>query len=131
MQATTGAPVGLTIRAEPSNVRLVRLVVSSVAADLDLDFEAVEDLRIAADELVSALITALSPSATVRVDIATIDGALEVRASGDTTGAGGTLDPLADQIVQSIVHTYELRLGGDAPFVAFRSRVAATAIRDY
>ena len=61
MSTAPGPPVTLSVPAQPSYLRLVRLVVASMAADAGFDFETVEDLRIAADELINTVMSVTVP----------------------------------------------------------------------
>src|SRR5215217_9741117 len=51
-----GAEVRLSIPPEARYLRLARLAASGVAADLDLPLDAIDDLRVAVDELSALLI---------------------------------------------------------------------------
>lgn len=105
-------PVVLTIPASSSYLRLVRLVVASMGADAAFDIEAVEDLRIAADELVTAVLAAARPEGSIAVELVLRNGALSLSAQtmgGDAAGAATSddgqlaLDPLAAHILTELV----------------------------
>ncbi len=104
-------PVVLTIPASSSYLRLVRLVVASMGADAAFDIEAVEDLRIAADELVTAVLAAARPEGSIAVELVLRNGALSLSAQtmgGDAVGAATSdgqlaLDPLAAHILTELV----------------------------
>ncbi|MCG0217843.1 hypothetical protein L4444_00155, partial [Pseudomonas aeruginosa] len=51
-----GGTVTLIVPATSAHLRLARLVVSGVASLADLDFDTIEDLRIAVDELCALLL---------------------------------------------------------------------------
>src|SRR5690349_21660149 len=53
----SGAEVRLTIPPQPRYLRLARLTASGIAADLDLSLDAIDDLRVAVDELSALLLT--------------------------------------------------------------------------
>ena len=130
MHATPDGPVILVVPAEPSFLRLVRLVVSALAADLGFDFEQVEDLRIAADELVSVLIGATFASSPVSVTLTTDGDVLSlaaIAAAGEETTAD--LDPLASQIVEAVVESFTVQVTADVVSVGFRSRSPGGAAR--
>ena len=123
MFATPATPVTLTVPADPSFVRIVRLIVSSLAADLDFDVDEIEDLRIAADELLSTLITGASVGAPVRVSFANEGGVLELRASAQAARPGPiALDPLASHIVAALVDSFDLNYSESTITAGFRSR---------
>ena len=122
MFATSETPVLLIVPADPSFLRIVRLVVSSLAADLDFDFEEVEDLRIASDELVSALVASATPSNSVQIAMTSDAGVLGFRAETSTVDGGAVqLDPLATQIVSGIVASFRSVVEGTTSVVEFRS----------
>lgn len=50
------ASVELTVPAEARHLRLARLTAASIAGDLGFDLDAIEDLRVAIDELCAAAI---------------------------------------------------------------------------
>lgn len=121
------APVVLVVPADPSFVRLARLVVSSLAADLSFDFDEIEDLRIAADELLSAAIGAAEPYTPVRIEMTTGEGVLSLEASAATSIAGAELDPLAAQIVEALVASHDVITAGGFITVKFRSRTPGSS----
>lgn len=95
-----------------SYVRLARLLVSALAADLRFTFEQIEDLRIATDELLSALITSSVPGTPVHLGF-TVDGSvIGLRATALATGPV-QLDPLATQIVATTVESFSVALDAD------------------
>jgi serine/threonine-protein kinase RsbW len=96
------AAVTLTIPADPSYVRLVRLVVASSAADLGYSFDGIEDVRIAADEAATLAITACRPGGSVKVGIAVLDGAISVGVECVTDLQSPEFDPLSSQIVAAL-----------------------------
>ena len=133
MFATSKTPIELTFPADPSFLRIVRLVVSSLAADLDFDIEKVEDLRIASDELVSAMVAASAPAAPVRIVLTSDGGGLSLRgtctAPDDPDGRAFELDPLAYQIVSGIVDSFRITSEGLTTTVEFRSNRARASER--
>ena len=123
MFATSESPVTLVVPADRSFVRIVRLVVSSLAADMDFDFEEVEDLRIVTDELINAAIVGAATKAPLHVRLTSIDDVLCLEASvaaGDDVPAV-LLDPLAAQIVEALVGWFAVGVAEAAVTVSFRS----------
>ena len=131
MFATSESPVTLVVPADHSFVRVVRLVVSSLAADMDFDFEEVEDLRIVTDELISAAIAAAAIRAPLHVRLTSIDDALCLEASVAATddAPGVLLDPLAAQIVEALVEGFAVGVADASVTVSFRSHRPAGARR--
>ena len=102
MKRVDQAQVTLTIPADPSYVRLVRLVVASSASDLGYSYESVEDLRIVADEAANLAISVCRQGGAVRVGIFGGDGAIAVGLECPTDKDHAEFDPLAAQIVTAL-----------------------------
>ena len=102
MKRVDQAQVTLTIPADPSYVRLVRLVVASSASDLGYSYESVEDLRIVADEAANLAISVCRHGGSVRVGIFGGDGAIAVGLECPTDNDHVEFDPLAAQIVTAL-----------------------------
>lgn len=111
-RGSTGA-VTLEVPAGSESLRLVRLLASGMASGEGLDIEAVDDVRIAVDELANALVAVAQPGSvlTVRFTVAA-----ELRVDGSVPcGAGEhpALDPLAAQIVKAVATSHSLLVEGD------------------
>lgn len=126
MSTTPEPPVSLVVPADMSYVRLARLVVSSLAADLRFTFEQIEDLRIATDELLSALITSSVPGTPVHIGLTVTGTVIALRARALATGAV-QLDPLAAQIVATTVATFSVSIDADHAIVELRSHAPEPA----
>ena len=122
MIATLDAPVVLVVPADPSFLRVARLVVSSLAADLNFGIDDIENVRIVTDELLSALISATEGESRLHIIFTTSDGSVTMNASISGMQTSVALDPLAEQIVSSLVDDYELRSETDEIRATFRSR---------
>jgi hypothetical protein len=99
----------LTLPAEPQLLRIVRLVASGLASLSGCDLDTVEEVRVAADELVAALMEAGGGS-DVTLNLELRDGALSIDAATDLP-AGRTLevDPLSDRILDTVATSHEWR----------------------
>lgn len=87
-------------------LRVVRLVASGLASLTALDLDAVEAVRVGADELVATLIQA-SDGAPVTVTFALTQDALVIH--GRTAVAPGgdfALDPLTERILDTVVTSH-------------------------
>ena len=92
---------------DPQLLRVVRLVVSGVASLAPLTLDAVEEIRVAADELVSTLMEA-SGGEPVVVDVALADGTLRLEARTVLAdGQGLTVDPMTDRILDQVATRHE------------------------
>lgn len=116
--ATTPRPVELNLPADPHLLRVARLTVASVAADLPLTLEDVEDLRIAVDELAALAIEGCGPDDTLQLRI--VADAHAVTVSGRVVGAGPfpPLHPVAAELIAMVAVDHEL--GADGADRTFR-----------
>lgn len=113
----------LVLPADPQMLRIVRLVASGLASLAELDLDGVEEVRVAADELVSTMIEA-SAGGRVSVRLTVTDQALQIEAS-TALGNGSPLevDPLVDVVLDAVAneHTWHTD-DGVAHGVVTRSR---------
>lgn len=117
--------IELTIPADPRMLRLVRLVASGLASTAGFNVDELDDLRIAVDEAVTALLEGGDGSSVpMRFEV---DGA-QVAMTG-TTPASGT-DPLdadrleiSTQILAAVCDEHDLRVDDGELFVRICRRV--------
>ena len=139
MRELDEAPLHLSVPNNPTYLRLVRLVVASCAADVNFSYDAIEDLRIVADELTNLVMMAAAPETPIRFGIFPGKEFFEFRSSallatlasfeqaGNDAGSAiehqeFRLDVLATQIVASLVDTYEIENRDGRIEVAFSVR---------
>lgn len=72
------APVEVRVNADPALIPSVRAVAADLAARADFDLDAVSDLRMAVDEVCSALVPLAAPGGQLRCGFWVADGAIEV-----------------------------------------------------
>jgi anti-sigma regulatory factor (Ser/Thr protein kinase) len=108
-------PVHLIVPAEPSSVRLARLVAAGVAADAGLSIDDTEDLRIAVSELVALLIEGSEGSGRdVKVEYRRSAGEVEVSGESRVPGVSdGPVDDLALEILRVVVDSHHFEVDGD------------------
>ncbi|MDQ4004676.1 MAG: ATP-binding protein [Actinomycetota bacterium] len=113
--------VTVTVPARPDFVRLLRTVVSSVGARLDLTYDRIDDLRIAVDEACAQLLAISSGTITMRV---TPDGdRIKVFVCSDASvGADGwpppnVEDSLAWRILAGLADDVRFELTDQGPAV--------------
>jgi anti-sigma regulatory factor (Ser/Thr protein kinase) len=106
---TVATTMQLVVPADPQLLRIVRLVASGLASLGPLDLDAVEEVRVAADELVSTLMEA-SDGGPVTLELSISAEALTLEAS---TGVRGELsvDPMTDRILDNVSTRHEWRTG--------------------
>jgi hypothetical protein len=102
----TGTSLQLVVPGDPQLLRIVRLVASGLASLTELGLDAVEEVRAAADELVSTLMEA-SRGAAVTLSVSLEADRLRLEASAPLP-AGATLavDPMTDQILEQVASTH-------------------------
>lgn len=108
MHPTRQHPVRVSLPADPAFVRLVRLLCSSLAADLDLDVDRIDDVRIAADELMNAVIDLAAPLAVVEVVLLIDDGALVLEASTMLSNGPIAMDPLSERVLAELTTSFAI-----------------------
>ena len=81
------AAVLVTVPASPGFVHVLRTVVASVAARLDLAIDGVEEMRIAIDEAASLLLHLPVPATRLRAEITADPAGLTIRLSSDAAVA--------------------------------------------
>ena len=94
--------IDLVLPADPQLLRIVRLVASGLASLVSLDLDGVEETRVAADELVSALIEA-SAGDPITIKFTVTDELL--RLEGSTALPAGTdlqVDPMVDRVLDAV-----------------------------
>jgi serine/threonine-protein kinase RsbW len=110
VDSTVDGPIELALPADTRLLRLVRLVASGLASTAGFDVDELDDLRIAVDEAVAALLEGGDGSRlTLRFGV----GADEVDMRGSTpAGTGDPLDidrvELSTQILAAVCDEYEL-----------------------
>ena len=122
MTATQAATVRLTVPAQTRFARVARMTTSSLVATWGADIDDVEDLRIAVDELVTALVPTSSDG---EIALVLVLSAGELHAEGSTAAdAQPNLDQLTREIVSAVVDelVVELLPSGRARF-EFRKRL--------
>lgn len=77
------AEITVTVPARPEFAHVLRAVVASVAARMDLGYDVIEELRILVDEASSQLLAIRSPATSLRLRVIPSDTAVEVRVSTD------------------------------------------------
>ena len=116
--------IELTIPPDPRLLRMVRLVASGLATTAGFDVEELDDLRIAVDEAVTALLEG-GDGARVPLRFDVEPGAVAM--SGETAASGtDPLDPdrieLSSQILAAVCDQHDLRVDNDTVQVRISCR---------
>lgn len=119
--------VTVTIPARPEFVRLLRAVVASVGARLDLTYDRIDDLRMVVDEASAQLLQLPSRSLTMRVtpgERMVITVLTDAPANGEWP-PGDLEESLAWRVLSGLADEVRFEVTGDGP--AVRIEMAAMA----
>jgi hypothetical protein len=123
IEQTTTGPIELTLPSDTRLVRIARLVASGVATAAQFDVDQLEDLRIAVDEMCSALIEGGNGPLSLTFEL-TEDG-VEVNGRAPVDGTV-ELEPerwgLSRQILKVVVDDHDISQIGDELCVRLRKR---------
>lgn len=122
------ARVAVTVLVSAANdsIQFARLNTTAVAGKIGLDYDAIEDVRIAVSELCGTIIACSEPDSELRIEV-TGDGQ-RLSVTGKTTlGAGQSLehDDLSDQVLAVVTDDYGYDVSGAV--VSFHMTRAARA----
>jgi hypothetical protein len=115
MDSLDEAAVTLHVPNDAAFLRTIRLVVASVAADMQYDFDEIEDLRIVADELAYMAMTVSVPGGLIRVVLKIGAQTLELSASGIAKDVMNVapLDPMSVRLISELVNRMTTRIIDD------------------
>ena len=107
MPTMEGPTLRLELSPDPRLLRVLRLVASGVASLGEFDLGAVEEVRVAVDELGSTLIGA-STGAPIELTFDLVDNNLCVEGrTALSSGAELEVDPLTDRILDVVATSHE------------------------
>ncbi len=98
----------LVLPADPRMLRVLRLVASGMASLAAFDVDAVEEVRVAVDELGSTLISG-GIGAPVSLSFSLTDEALVVEGTTDLPADELDVDPLTDRILDVVASSHAWR----------------------
>ena len=105
-QSAVTTSFDLVLPPDPELLRVVRLVASGLASLTPLDIDAVEEVRVAADELVATLMQA-SDGGPVTVSFAvTNEGLVISGTTGRAVTADFSPDPLTERILDEVATSH-------------------------
>jgi anti-sigma regulatory factor (Ser/Thr protein kinase) len=116
--------VTLRFPASTERVRLARTMVATLADDAGFDYDEVEDLRIAVDELCFILIEGCAEGGEIELVAESQPGDLVVVGTSTAPPATDAGEPpeITVQILRTVVDDYELVLDGSARFRFHKSK---------
>lgn len=112
------SPVRLVIPARTRFLRLARLTAAGIAGDNGFGLEAIEDLRVAVDEMCATLIEGVADGAELELVYRATDEGLLIEGSRPGTDAVPELHPVARELLAMTADDYSVHPEGDA--VSFR-----------
>ena len=111
-KSATTTSFELVLPPDPELLRVVRLVASGLASLTALDLDAVEEVRVGADELVATLMKA-SDGASVRVNFAVTGDGVTISGTTRTSGRDFSPDPLTERILGEVASDHAWSTEGD------------------
>ena len=105
------SPVTITFPAVPEYLRLARIATADAASRAGLDYEEIDDVRIAVSELCS--VVSVDPGSTVTLAFRVDDGCLTVDGESRTGSAAVTPNELSQAIVAAVTDEHSLATDAD------------------
>ena len=121
---TSAEEVRLTMPAVPQLLRVARLTAAGLAGRLGFNFDEIEDVKIAVDELCFALVGTKGRDGDLTVTYRLLPDALEIEGRGAFGAANVDPTPseLSAQILAAVVDEHELSREGDELRFRLRKR---------
>ena len=121
---TSAEEVRLTMPAVPQLLRVARLTAAGLAGRLGFNFDEIEDVKIAVDELCFALVGTKGRDGDLTVTYRLLPDALEIEGRGEFGAGLGDVTPseLSAQILAAVVDEHELSREGDELRFLLRKR---------
>ncbi len=107
--------IRLSIPADPQYVRIARLVAASVADRIGFDYDQVEDLRIAVDELSQVILEDAPAVGAITITCSAVDDTLTITGVADwptTNGSSAKISALSARILDTVVDEYQCDVSG-------------------
>ena len=117
-------PVTITFPAAPEYLRLARIATADAASRAGLDYEEIDDARIAVSELCSLL--SVDPSASITLAFIVERGVLSVTGESVTGRATVAGTELSQAIIEAVVDEHTLGTDGDTTRFRITKRARTT-----
>jgi serine/threonine-protein kinase RsbW len=114
--------VRLNLPASTRFVSSARVVAASMGAEVGLDVDDLDDLRLGVDELVSALVDGADQAARVNIEYVTGTNSVTVRGVLEGSARATEPDELTRRILDAVADHYEL---GDMSFSLTKASASA------
>jgi serine/threonine-protein kinase RsbW len=112
------SPVRLVIPARARFLRIARLTAAGIAGDIGFGLDAIEDLRVAVDEVCAVLIDGTDGDGELELVYRATDDGLVIEGSCVNGGAVPDLHPVAQELLAMTADDYSVYASGEA--VGFR-----------
>lgn len=128
MSDAPGEVVRLTMPAIPQLLRIARLTAAGLAGRLGFNFDEIEDVKIAVDELCFSLVGTKGREGDLTVTYRLLPDGLEIEGSGafGATTPSSAPTELSAQILDAVVDEHELTRDGDELRFRFRKMRSET-----
>lgn len=101
-----------TLPADTRYVALARVMAASLAADMGFAVDEIDDLRVAVDEIVTAVVDVTDAGQAVELRFTLGDGELAISVGSDSVvDLASDADPLIRRILAAVTDDYELGVG--------------------
>jgi serine/threonine-protein kinase RsbW len=121
------SPVRLVIPAHARFLRLARLTAAGIAGDSGFGLEAIEDLRVAVDEVCAILIEGAAENAELELVYRSTPDGLVIEGSCPNPGTEPDLHPVARELLAMTADDYSVYGAGDVvSFRLLKRRAVAT-----
>jgi serine/threonine-protein kinase RsbW len=118
MADVDGRPVRLAIPAEARHLRLARLTAAGIAGDAGFSLEAIEDLRVAVDEVCAILIEGAPDDAEVELTYRTSGDGIVIEGTCPNGNGDADLHPVARELLAMTADEYDV--GKEGTSMVFR-----------
>jgi hypothetical protein len=118
-------PVTISFPAAPDYLRLARIATADAASRAGLDYEEIDDARIAVSELCGLL--SVDPSASITLAFVVEPGSLSVTGESVTGSSPVQGTALSDAIIRAVVDEHVLETDGDTTRFRITKRARANA----
>ncbi len=107
--------IRLSIPASAEFLRLARLIASGLASRLNFTYEAIEDLRLAVDELCYSLISSQEDISNTTLDLSYLvkDESIEIKGILNSNNAKIQQSQFSKQILSALVDSHEFKQSFD------------------
>lgn len=105
--------VHLDVPADVRYLRLLRVSAAAASAEMVLDLQRLDDLRLAIDELAAAVIATARPGSRLRVSIRAAPRTVVLQGRTSVDGALPALSDVGEMLVATVCRSHGIRREGD------------------